>query len=90
MQVQQEYNVAQVMMIPYQKTSQKFRSRGKNVPKKNYIDVCLVNIGSGTPFISVLGLRPLENDTYPTEPGVSLLLFSQLDVGSMAKEPFSR
>ncbi|KAK2651579.1 hypothetical protein Ddye_011435 [Dipteronia dyeriana] len=61
-----------------------------HVPKKNYLDVCLVNTGSGTPFISALELRPLKNDTYPTDQGLSLLLYSRLDVGSKAddNEPF--
>jgi Malectin-like domain len=30
----------------------------------NYIDICLVNTGFGTPFISVLELRPLNNSLY--------------------------
>ncbi|KAK4838321.1 hypothetical protein QYF36_012876 [Acer negundo] len=55
-------------------------------PKKNYIDVCLVNTGFGTPFISALELRPLKNDSYPTNPGISLLLYSRLDVGSMVND----
>ncbi|VAH21467.1 unnamed protein product [Triticum turgidum subsp. durum] len=29
------------------------------------VQVCLVNVGSGTPFISALALRPLENSLYP-------------------------
>lgn len=29
------------------------------------VQVCLVNIGSGTPFISALDLRPLKNSLYP-------------------------
>ncbi|KAK0595064.1 hypothetical protein LWI29_003106 [Acer saccharum] len=58
-----------------------------HVSKKNYIDVCLVNTGFGTPFISALELRPLKNDSYPTNnPGISLLLFSRLDVGSMVND----
>ncbi|KAK1577323.1 hypothetical protein Q3G72_020684 [Acer saccharum] len=57
-----------------------------HVPKKNYIDVCLVNTGFGTPFISALELRPLKNGSYPTDPGISLLLFSRLDIGSMVND----
>jgi hypothetical protein len=34
-----------------------------HVPSSNYIHVCLVNTGSGTPFISTLELRPLGSDT---------------------------
>uniref|UniRef100_R7W4M3 non-specific serine/threonine protein kinase n=1 Tax=Aegilops tauschii TaxID=37682 RepID=R7W4M3_AEGTA len=29
------------------------------------VQVCLVNVGAGTPFISALALRPLENSLYP-------------------------
>ncbi|KAK1548941.1 hypothetical protein Q3G72_019023 [Acer saccharum] len=57
-----------------------------HVPKKNYIDVCLVNTGFGTPFISALELRPLRNGSYPTNTGISLLLFSRLDIGSMVND----
>ncbi|KAK1548943.1 hypothetical protein Q3G72_020236 [Acer saccharum] len=57
-----------------------------HVPKKNYIDVCLVNTGFGTPFISALELRTLRNGSYPTDPGISLLLFSRLDIGSMVND----
>ncbi|KAM0899379.1 hypothetical protein ACQ4PT_021266 [Festuca glaucescens] len=32
------------------------------------VQVCLVNTGSGTPFISSLFLRPLENTLYPYDP----------------------
>ncbi|KAL3524140.1 hypothetical protein ACH5RR_016974 [Cinchona calisaya] len=32
----------------------------------NYTYVCLVNTDSGTPFISALELRPLNQDAYPT------------------------
>ncbi|XP_054782537.1 probable LRR receptor-like serine/threonine-protein kinase MEE39 isoform X2 [Prosopis cineraria] len=30
----------------------------------NYIDVCLINVGKGTPFISLLELWPLSNSIY--------------------------
>lgn len=49
------------------------------------IYICLVNIGFGTPFISFLELRPLDNDTYVAESG-SLELFSRLDFGSSADQ----
>ena len=32
------------------------------------IDICLVNTGFGTPFISVLELRLLDNNTYNNAP----------------------
>lgn len=52
-----------------------------NVAAMNYTDICLVNTGYGTPFISALEFRPLNNASYRTESG-SLLLFARLDVGS--------
>ena len=52
-----------------------------DVPSRNYIHVCLVNTGSGTPFISAIELRPLKNTTYITKAG-SLALFLRVDVGS--------
>ncbi|OWM76526.1 hypothetical protein CDL15_Pgr005490 [Punica granatum] len=33
-------------------------------PSRDYIQVCLVNLGLGTPYISVLELRVLDNSTY--------------------------
>lgn len=51
-----------------------------HVPKTDDIYVCLVNTGSGTPFISLLELRPLNKSTYVTESG-SLELFARLDFG---------
>ncbi|BBN68096.1 Leucine-rich repeat transmembrane protein kinase protein [Prunus dulcis] len=39
------------------------------VPLRNYIHVCLVNTGSGVPFISALELRPLPNASYQTKQG---------------------
>ncbi|KAK8706986.1 hypothetical protein V6N13_058055 [Hibiscus sabdariffa] len=47
------------------------------------ISVCLVNKGTGIPFISALELRPLNNSIYGTALGkpVSLVLFERFDVG---------
>ncbi|XP_048234247.1 LRR receptor-like serine/threonine-protein kinase IOS1 isoform X2 [Ricinus communis] len=47
----------------------------------SYIDVCLVNTGSGTPFMSKLELRPIRISAYSTSLG-SLARFSRSDVGS--------
>lgn len=44
------------------------------VPSSDHFDVCLVNTGRGTPFISVLELRPSDNQTYVTTPGSGLQL----------------
>lgn len=51
-------------------------------PLRNYIHVCLVNIGSGIPFISAIELRPLPNGTYQTQMG-SLELVSRYDIGQI-------
>ncbi|XP_031268842.1 putative leucine-rich repeat receptor-like serine/threonine-protein kinase At2g19230 [Pistacia vera] len=58
-----------------------------HIPQSNYVYVCLENIGFGTPFISVLELRPLSNSTYYTQSG-SLLLYRRLDVGSTTNQTF--
>ncbi|XP_031268733.1 putative leucine-rich repeat receptor-like protein kinase At2g19210 [Pistacia vera] len=50
-----------------------------HVSPSNYIDVCLVNTGSGTPFISSLEFRPLRSTTYVTQSG-SLMLYKRMNV----------
>ncbi|XP_059458239.1 LRR receptor-like serine/threonine-protein kinase IOS1, partial [Corylus avellana] len=50
-----------------------------HVPSRNYIHVCLVNTGFGTPFISAIELRPLINTSYVTKSG-SLAFVSRSDV----------
>ena len=35
-----------------------------HVPSSNFLEVCLVKTGPSTPLISILELRPLDNDTY--------------------------
>ncbi|PON88030.1 Mitogen-activated protein kinase kinase kinase [Trema orientale] len=56
-----------------------------HIPISDYIFVCLVNTGHGTPFISALELRPMKNSTYtPTRAAV---LYRRLDVGSGSKTP---
>ncbi|KAL6140785.1 hypothetical protein ACLB2K_059078 [Fragaria x ananassa] len=51
-----------------------------HVAPRNYIHVCLVNDGSGVPFISAIELRPLNVTSYPTQIG-SLALNWRLDIG---------
>lgn len=58
-----------------------------HTPSVDYIHVCLVNTGSGTPFISALELRPLKNKTYITN-GESLALEYRLDVGSKTNRSY--
>ncbi|KAL4596813.1 hypothetical protein ACB092_12G190200 [Castanea dentata] len=72
-------------------TSLKFREASEPVipeiigyAQSDNMHICLVNKGLGTPFISALELRPLNNSIYDTEFGTSasLVLFQRLDVGS--------
>ncbi|XP_062024336.1 LRR receptor-like serine/threonine-protein kinase IOS1 [Rosa rugosa] len=58
-----------------------------HIPSLDYIHVCLVNTGSGTPFISALELRPLKNTTYITKSG-SLAVEYRLDVGSQSNQSY--
>ncbi|KAK9923505.1 hypothetical protein M0R45_031921 [Rubus argutus] len=51
--------------------------------KRNYLHVCLVDTGSGVPFISAIELRPLPNSTYQTQMG-SLELYLRLDTGQIS------
>jgi Malectin-like domain len=49
----------------------------------NYIDICLLNTGHGTPFISVLELRPLNNSLYEIADSTrSLNIMYRWDIGS--------
>ncbi|KAA8540319.1 hypothetical protein F0562_024762 [Nyssa sinensis] len=56
-----------------------------HIPSTDYINVCLVNNGSGTPFISALELRQLNNSIYKTQSG-SLMLYRRYDVGSTTNQ----
>ncbi|KAL0722767.1 hypothetical protein Bca4012_037366 [Brassica carinata] len=49
------------------------------------LQVCLVNTGNGTPFISVLELRQLPNASYVAQSD-SLQLFDRLDFGSSTNQ----
>ncbi|RHN39166.1 putative transferase [Medicago truncatula] len=53
-------------------------------PSQDYIQPCFVNTGNGTPFISVIELRTLNNTAYVTYPANSVLSFwKRSDVGSI-------
>ncbi|CAB4302988.1 unnamed protein product [Prunus armeniaca] len=54
-----------------------------HIPSRNYMHICLVNTGSGVPFISTIEIRPLLNETYQTQVG-SLALVSRYDTGALA------
>ncbi|KAH9713980.1 putative leucine-rich repeat receptor-like protein kinase [Citrus sinensis] len=56
-----------------------------HVPSSDYLQTCLVNTGLGTPFISALEIRSLNNTIYKTKSG-SLYLFSRLDIASTTKQ----
>ncbi|KAL5822658.1 hypothetical protein ACOSQ4_020558 [Xanthoceras sorbifolium] len=60
-----------------------------HVSSMDYIYVCLVNTGFGTPFISALEFRPLNNSIYVAESG-SLVLFARWDVASTTNETVVR
>ena len=51
-----------------------------HVPLQDFVQICLVNTGKGTPFITAIELRTLKNDTYVTESG-SLLSYMRCDLG---------
>ena len=54
-----------------------------HIPSLDFVQICLVNTGNGTPFITAIEFRTLKNDTYVTE-SVSLELYNYLrcDLGS--------
>ena len=52
-----------------------------HVPLQDFVQICLVNTGNGTPFITAIELRTLKNDIYVTESG-SLERYLRRDLGS--------
>ena len=59
------------------------------VPTSDIIYVCLINTGSGIPFISALELRPLDKSLYPFDSGV-LQNGLRYDMGSTTHKVFVR
>ncbi|XP_034696439.1 putative leucine-rich repeat receptor-like serine/threonine-protein kinase At2g19230 [Vitis riparia] len=57
--------------------------------QKRMTYVCLVNTGSGIPFISALELRALGNSIYNKTQSGSLVLFNRINFGSATNETFS-
>ncbi|KAL5229354.1 hypothetical protein ABZP36_017619 [Zizania latifolia] len=54
------------------------------IASDEFISVCLINLGYGTPFISALDLRPLQDSMYPVvNTSVSISYFSRLRFGSV-------
>ncbi|KAB1212107.1 hypothetical protein CJ030_MR5G001781 [Morella rubra] len=60
-----------------------------HVPSLNCIQICLVNKKLGTPFISTIELRQLQNTTYETLTG-SLALRYRYDVGNTKSDQYYR
>lgn len=58
-----------------------------HVPSRDYVQVCLVKTGNGTPFISALEFRPLKNTTYVTQ-SASLASFLGVDIGSSSNKSY--
>uniref|UniRef100_A0A803NZA6 non-specific serine/threonine protein kinase n=1 Tax=Cannabis sativa TaxID=3483 RepID=A0A803NZA6_CANSA len=52
-----------------------------HVSQSDYISVCLVKTGEGTPFISALELRLMNENTYVSQTG-TLDLFARVDCGA--------
>ncbi|XP_059456285.1 probable LRR receptor-like protein kinase At1g51890 isoform X2 [Corylus avellana] len=65
--------------IQVENSSSGFNKELIHVPSRNYIHVCLIDTGFGTPFISAIELRPLINTSYVTKSG-SLALVDRWDV----------
>ncbi|KAK2352999.1 putative LRR receptor serine/threonine-protein kinase [Trifolium repens] len=61
-------------------------------PSLDYIQPCLVNTGKGTPFISAIELRPMDNEVYVTDQAESaksvLSLFMRYDLGSITNSEY--
>ncbi|KAI3451155.1 hypothetical protein Pfo_007820 [Paulownia fortunei] len=69
--------------VTFTDSSSVFVTEILHIPTSDYLYVCLVNTGLGTPFISVLELRPMDplKPVYNTTSG-SLKVFERLDLGS--------
>ncbi|KAG5379173.1 hypothetical protein IGI04_027015 [Brassica rapa subsp. trilocularis] len=57
-----------------------------HTPSLDHFHVCLVDKNRGTPFLSVLEVRFLKNNTYET-PYEALMLFRRWDLGSTSNLP---
>ncbi|KAI3766495.1 hypothetical protein L2E82_16558 [Cichorium intybus] len=53
-----------------------------HVPSTDYIHLCLVNIGRGTPFISAIELRLVAGDMYKETEFGSLYLYARANLGT--------
>ncbi|KAL2321359.1 hypothetical protein Fmac_030328 [Flemingia macrophylla] len=71
--------------VKFRNASDEVTKETISVAKSGVTNVCLVNKGEGTPFISGLELRPLNASIYNTEFGEfgTLTLFERWDFGSL-------
>ncbi|TKY44537.1 LRR receptor serine/threonine-protein kinase [Spatholobus suberectus] len=71
--------------VKFRNVSEEVTKEIISVAQSGVTNVCLVNKGAGTPFISGLELRPLNTSIYNTEFGesASLSLFKRWDIGSL-------
>ena len=60
-----------------------------HVPSSDTILVCLINKGSGIPFISALELRPLSKSMYPIDSGAQHSSW-RYDFGTLSDGEFVR
>ena len=60
-----------------------------HVPSSDTILVCLINTGSGIPFISALELRPLSKSMYPIDSGAQYSSW-RYDLGTLSDGEFVR
>ncbi|XP_050285793.1 LRR receptor-like serine/threonine-protein kinase IOS1 isoform X2 [Quercus robur] len=59
------------------------------VPSSDTILICLINTGSGIPFISALELRPLSKSMYPIDSGAQFSSW-RYDLGTLSDREFVR
>ncbi|XP_048601343.1 probable LRR receptor-like serine/threonine-protein kinase At4g29180 [Brassica napus] len=69
--------------VKFKNASEKVFKEILTYTESEFLYVCLVNKGKGTPFISGLELRPVNSSIYNTEYGrnVSLVLYQRWDIG---------
>ncbi|KAM7468974.1 hypothetical protein LguiA_007157 [Lonicera macranthoides] len=71
--------------ITFDKVSTFMRYEIIHIPTSDYINICFINTGYGTPFVSSLELRSLSDTIYVTNSG-SLEFFIRWDLGSTTDE----
>lgn len=71
--------------ITFDEASSLMRYEIIHIPTSDYINICFINTGYGTPFVSSLELRSLSDAIYVTKSG-SLEYFLRWDLGSTTDE----